>query len=128
MAERDAGRISAGSPDTTEMLSADVDVQARSVPGPPEVHLTDVKVSAETEDARSPSRGDGLLTARQIEVLKLMARGWTNPRIADEMILSTGTVRTHVQRIIQRLGVSDRTGAVVKAIELGLIRPAKAQD
>jgi DNA-binding NarL/FixJ family response regulator len=63
------------------------------------------------------------LTPRQLDVLKLLARGRTNPEIAQELVLSTGTVRTHVQHIIARLGVSDRTGAVVRAIELGLITP-----
>lgn len=116
MEEREAGRGSA------EMLSTDVEVQARSVPGPPEVHLADVVVSAEMGGASSPPRG-GPLTARQTEVLELLALGRTNPQIAVELVLSTGTVRTHVQRITSRLGVSDRTCAVVKAIEMGLIQP-----
>lgn len=125
MQKREAGRNLAGSLDTAEMLSTDVEVRAKSVPGPPEVHLADVAVSAALGDARP--RGGGPLTARQVEVLELLARGRTNPQIASELVLSTGTVRTHVQRIISRLGVSDRTCAVVKGIELGLIE-AKARD
>jgi len=63
------------------------------------------------------------LTPRQLDVLKLLARGQTNPEIAQELILSPGTVRTHVQRILAKLDVPDRTAAVVRAIELGLITP-----
>lgn len=104
--------------DKAEMLSMDAGVRAECVPGPPEVHLEDAGVGAAFGDA--PPRG-ALLTARQIEVLELLARGWTNPQIAVELVLSTGTVRTHVQRIIARLEVANRTRAVVKGIELGLI-------
>jgi DNA-binding NarL/FixJ family response regulator len=70
--------------------------------------------------AESPAEA---LTPRQLEVVKLLAQGQTNPEIAQNLVLSTGTVRTHVQRIMAKLGVSDRTGAVVRAIELGLITP-----
>ncbi len=63
------------------------------------------------------------LTPRQLDVLKLLAQGQTNPEIAQELVLSTGTVRTHVQRILARLDVPDRTAAVVRAIELSLITP-----
>jgi DNA-binding NarL/FixJ family response regulator len=63
------------------------------------------------------------LTPRQLDVVKLLAQGKTNQEIAQELVLSAGTVRTHVQRILAKLDVSDRTGAVVRAIELGLIAP-----
>jgi DNA-binding NarL/FixJ family response regulator len=61
------------------------------------------------------------LTAREAEVLKLTAGSRSNREIAEELVVSTGTVRVHVQHIIAKLGVSDRTGAVVCGIELGLI-------
>lgn len=61
------------------------------------------------------------LTPRQLDVLKLLTKGLTNREIAQRLVLSTGTVRIHVQHIIAKLGVSDRTGAVVKGIELGLV-------
>lgn len=98
-----------------------------------QVLSSDSKLDAETagrmrqilneDDESRPASLPGPLTARQIDVLKLLAQGKTNRDIAQELILSTGTVRTHVQRIIARLGASDRTGAVVRAIELGLIAP-----
>jgi DNA-binding NarL/FixJ family response regulator len=61
------------------------------------------------------------LTPREHEVLRLLAEGKTNREIAAELVLSPGTVKIHVERIIAKLGVSDRTQAVVRAITLGLI-------
>jgi len=50
-----------------------------------------------------------------------MARGETNQQIASELFLSTSTVKNHVHKVISKLGVSDRTQAVVLALELGLL-------
>jgi DNA-binding NarL/FixJ family response regulator len=61
------------------------------------------------------------LTPREIEVLKLLALGRTNRQIAHEFVLSTGTVKIHVEHIIAKLGVSDRTQAVVRALESRII-------
>ena len=57
------------------------------------------------------------LTPREVEVLKLLSQGQTNPQIAKELLVSRGTVKIHVQHIISKLGVSDRTQAAVRAIE-----------
>lgn len=73
--------------------------------------------SSETSEKTAPEP----LTPRQIDVLKLLTKGLTNREIAQRLVLSTGTVRIHVQHIIAKLGVSDRTGAVVRGIELGLV-------
>ncbi len=62
------------------------------------------------------------LTPREVEVLKLLVQGKTNPEIAQSLVVSSGTVKVHVHRIIGKLGVSDRTQAAVRAIELGLVR------
>ncbi|GAC1447534.1 MAG: response regulator transcription factor [Ktedonobacterales bacterium] len=66
------------------------------------------------------------LTLREREVLGLLAQGQTNREIAYRLIVSVGTVKIHVEHIIAKLGVSDRTQAAVRAVELGLIsaRPA----
>jgi DNA-binding NarL/FixJ family response regulator len=56
-------------------------------------------------------------------VLRLLAQGQTHREIAQNLVLSTLTVKTHVQRIIGKLGVSDRTQAAVRAAELGLLAP-----
>jgi DNA-binding NarL/FixJ family response regulator len=61
------------------------------------------------------------LTPRELEVLGLLAQGKSNPTIAEELVISRATVKVHVERIIRKLGVSDRTQAVVRAIELGLV-------
>jgi len=60
------------------------------------------------------------ITPREAEVLGLMARGFTNPQIAEELGITRGTAKVHVQNIIAKLGVSDRTQAAVRAVELGL--------
>ena len=63
------------------------------------------------------------LARRELEVLRLLARGKTNQEIAQRLGLSALTVKTYVQRIIGKLGVSDRTQAAVRAAELGLLAP-----
>ena len=77
------------------------------------------------EDISERKRAERLLrslTPREAEVLRLLALGRTNREIAGEMLFSVGTVKNHVQHIIAKLGVSDRTQAAALAAELGLIR------
>ena len=66
------------------------------------------------------------LTPRELEVLQLLAQGKSNPQIAQELVISRLTAKTHVERIIRKLGVSDRTQAALSAIELGLVTPETA--
>ncbi len=61
------------------------------------------------------------LTPRELEVLKLLSLGNTNREIARDLGISVGTVKNHVEHIMVKLGVSDRTQAVVRSLELGLI-------
>lgn len=61
------------------------------------------------------------LTSRELEVLRLLALGHTNRQIAEELVISLGTVKNHVEHVRAKLGVSDRTQAVVKALEHGII-------
>jgi DNA-binding NarL/FixJ family response regulator len=60
------------------------------------------------------------LTARELEVLELMARGWGNPRIADHFVLSLKTVRNYVSSIYTKLGVQTRAAAIARARDAGL--------
>ncbi len=61
------------------------------------------------------------LTEREVEVLRLMTGGYSNREIADALTISEGTVKNHISTILSKLGVRDRTRAVLKALELRLI-------
>jgi DNA-binding NarL/FixJ family response regulator len=63
------------------------------------------------------------LTTREQEVLERLALGWSNQAIAQELQISEATVKVHLTHIYQTLSVSERTSAVVRAIQLGLVAP-----
>jgi DNA-binding NarL/FixJ family response regulator len=68
--------------------------------------------------------GDPLLeslTPREAEMLRLMTRGYTNQQLARNLHISVSTVKKHVRSVISKLGVSDRTQAAVRAVEVGLL-------
>ena len=74
------------------------------------------------EDEPSPGQSRGAaqiesLTPREVEVLKLLSQGQTNPQIAQNLLFSVSTVKAQVRSILSKLGVSDRTQAAVRAIE-----------
>ena len=98
---------------------------------PPEELLAGIRSVARGEVALAPSIAALLvgrmktpavtLTARETEVLTLVAQGQSNPAIAASLHLGEATVKTHLLHVFEKLGVSDRTRAVTRAMELGLL-------
>ena len=75
------------------------------------------------EAGPATERGLDRLTERELQVLTKVAGGLSNAEIAEELVLSEGTVKTHVGRILNKLQLRDRVQAVVLAYEVGLVRP-----
>jgi DNA-binding NarL/FixJ family response regulator len=76
----------------------------------------------------APPRDLAALTPRELEVLTLIARGHTNAELAERLHLSEATVKTHVARILGKLGLRDRVQAVIAAYETGLVERARPSE
>ncbi len=89
------------------------------------------RLAAEGEGNRGVRPADeGLadaLTPRELEVLGLVQWGRSNREVAEELFISRGTVKRHIENIMAKLGVSDRTQAVVKALQLGILEFSEEQ-
>ncbi|WP_432514306.1 response regulator [Kineococcus sp. SYSU DK001] len=87
--------------------------------------LTDRLLRAVTARPSAPAGpadlGAPALTPRELDVLRLAAAGWSNKEIAAALHLAPGTVKNHVTAVLLKLGVRDRTRAVLRALELGLL-------
>lgn len=78
------------------------------------------------QSANTPTSALDGVTARELEVLSLIARGMSNGEISEELHLSHGTVKSHIGRLLAKLGARDRTQLVIAAYETGLVK-AKTQ-
>src|SRR5262249_45003196 len=79
--------------------------------------LSEFRASSDS-DATMP---DSVLTARESEILGLLATGRTNPQIAEQLVIGLGTVKTHTLSIYRKLDVANRSQAIVRAQQIGLI-------
>ncbi len=102
--------------------------------GAPEEFLAAVATVAEggtyfdprlAQRLRHDERAEGLLRPRELEVLTLIAAGLTTQDIADRLILSPETIRTHVRHLLRRLGAKTRAHAVARGIETGHLDPSQ---
>jgi len=80
------------------------------------------------QPTRQPPPGLDQLTARELEILVHVAHGLSNAEIAEQLVLSPLTVKTHVARVLDKLNLRDRVQAVVLAYEAGIIRPGSEQS
>lgn len=103
--------------DRRDVCEAIIAVARGEVVLPPNVHsglVEQIRASGASEDAPA-------LTAREREVLALIAEGQSAPQIARRLQLSTGTVKTHLGNLYEKLGVSERAAAVAEAMRRGML-------
>jgi ATP/maltotriose-dependent transcriptional regulator MalT len=118
-----AGLYEMTSPDGSSHLDLTYYALADALPG---LHLiafapADWPEGELVSDTQLGSGAFTSLTPRELEVLELAADGHNAPKIAEELVVSVATVRTHFGNIYGKLGVGDRASAVAKAMRLGLI-------
>ena len=108
-----------------EVLIAAVEIVARgdALLAPTVTRAVIEEFARQPPARRAPDPALEELTAREREVLELLARGLSNGEICERLVVSEGTAKTHVARVLQKLGVRDRVQAVIFAYERGIVRP-----
>jgi DNA-binding NarL/FixJ family response regulator len=91
-------------------------------------HATRRVIAAFARSRPAPPPGLADLTPRELEVLRCLARGWSNHEIASALGVSEHTAKTHVAHILDKLGLRDRVQAVVLAYEAGVVQPGDDTD
>jgi DNA-binding NarL/FixJ family response regulator len=87
------------------------------------------RVLAQPTLTKGPApRGLAELTPREREILVLVATGWSNTDIAEQLVISPATAKTHINRTMMKLDARDRAQLVIIAYETGLITPGKSPD
>jgi DNA-binding NarL/FixJ family response regulator len=109
-----------------ELLSAIRVVAAGDALIAPSITKRLIAEFAARRDPKEPPAAVGELTEREREILRLVARGLTNSEIADRLVISPLTAKTHVSRILGKLGCRDRAQLVTLAYESGLVTPGEA--
>lgn len=102
------------------MTTIETSVRGETRPGAPDVALPPPTV---VPGARATTSPVDLLTCREREVLERLARGRSNAELARDLHLGEATVKTHVSNVLTKLGLRDRTAAVVFAYEHGVVVP-----
>jgi len=87
----------------------------------PKKFISNLKLALERKDNRKKGLAESALSARELEMMKLMAEDLMNQEMADRLFVSLNTVKTHLKNIFIKLGVDSRSRAVAKAKEMGLI-------
>lgn len=82
------------------------------------------KIANDSSTPTDATEGMDALTARELEVLKLVAKGYSNLQIAEELVISVNTVKVHLRHLMDKLHVNNRTQAVAYAIQCGLVAAA----
>jgi len=107
-----------------DRASAELRAEARDGKLDPAAVEAVLAAAGHSTSARRPQRAG--LSHREIEVLRLVAAGCSNPEIADRLYISRRTAEHHVQRIYTKIGVSTRPGATLFALENDLLEPQEA--
>jgi DNA-binding NarL/FixJ family response regulator len=96
--------------------------------GPTVTHRLLERFGEHEPASEAPAELPASLTEREEEILRLVATGLSNAEIAERLVVSETTVKTHVSNLLRKLGVRDRVQAVVLAYEAGVVRPTAAHN